>query len=87
VQTALPVGALTFLPVPAGLVEPPAVLLGGPAMRAPVLLHRVGRESQLSDSAHARAVEKGPGDGLLQLVLGVADADECGADPVGVWDQ
>src|SRR3954451_13042382 len=75
---------LPLIAVVAGLVEALAVLLGGPAMCPPVLLHRVGRHALVGDRAHRGTIPQRLSHGLLQLLLRPPDTLQGSADARGV---
>src|SRR3954468_16574311 len=75
---------LPLVAVVAGLVEPLAVLLGGPAVCPPVLLHRVGRHALFGDRAHRGTVPQRLSHDLLQLLLRPPDTVQGSADSRGV---
>src|SRR4051794_12954655 len=75
---------LSVLPVVAGLVEPLPVLLRGPTVYPPVLLHGVGRQSQVGDGANRGAVQQRLRDRLLHRLLCPSEVGDGAADPRGV---
>src|SRR5215210_5224865 len=79
------VATFPLLAVVARLVEPVAVLLGGPAVCPAVLLDRVRRQTQLGHRPHRCPVPQRAGDGLLQGLLRLPHAVHSGVNQDGVY--